>query len=87
LPRAWKRERGRRETLTKIVFSAATTKESIELKGLYHQKKFKCVLAKMDTSRSNKEPLLVFGFLRCSSAYPIANVIFCAVKVKNILEK
>ncbi len=62
------------ETLTKIVFYAATTKESIELKGLGHQKKFKCVLAKMDTSRSDKEPLLVFGFLR-----PIANVIFCAV--------
>ncbi len=48
------------ETLTKIVFSAATTKESIELKGLDHQKAFKCVLAKMDTSRSNKEPLYWF---------------------------
>jgi hypothetical protein len=77
LLRAWKRERVRRAVLgdlTKIVFYAATTKESIELKGLDHQKKFKCVLAKMDTSRSDKEPLLVFGFLR-----PIANVIFCAV--------
>jgi hypothetical protein len=43
-------------------------------------------LAKIDTSRSNKEPLLVFGFLRCFSA-DLSPIKFSAwYRIKNIGE-